>query len=163
MKFFSYTSFHPLTSVVRSARHSLSFCCSRFTSGLIAAAGHFWSSSITWAPCAPYSRLIARMCIAESPCFSGIRCSRRSRRFSDSGFVASSAWTGSSALRHAMFVSIDVSSSKRSSSARKIASSYWFLRICLKLRSSEPDATDTHESLSTSCSSGPRPEHVGFW
>lgn len=42
-----------------------------------------------------------------------------------------------------------------------MASSYWFLRIVLKLRSSVPVGTDTHESFSTSCSSGPRPEQGG--
>ena len=55
-----------------------------------------------------------------------------------------------------------VSSSKRSSSAWKMLSSYWFLRIVLKLRSSVPVGTETHESLSTSCSSGPRPVHWGI-
>mmetsp|Transcript_28547 Transcript_28547/g.73245 ORF Transcript_28547/g.73245 Transcript_28547/m.73245 type:complete len:208 (-) Transcript_28547:388-1011(-) len=110
---------------------------------------------MTCEPCAPYSRRIDLQCIAVSAEGSLYR------RFSCSDRPPSSVAIGSRYCSVAWFVSMVVSSSKRSSSARKMDSSYWFLRIVLKLRSSVPVATDTHVSLRTSCSSGPRPDDVG--
>ena len=111
---------------------------------------------MTWLPCGPYSRRIDFWCIALSGCGSLYR------RFSCSERPLISTLMGCSIWMVAMLVSMVVSSSKRSSSARKMLSSYWFLRIVLKLRSSVPVATETHESLRTSVSSGPRPDVAGI-
>ena len=84
--------------------------------------------SVPWSVPMPYSRSIERRWMGES-----VPSGSRYVAASSAGMLAIFSAIGSRTSTVALVVSSTMSISKRSSSHRNSASSYWFLRIALKL------------------------------